>query len=95
MKPICVPCLRFYRPEKNGISFTEGMPITDDALPGIAEPDNWRPYKLWQGDLWRCAGCGNQIIVGTGFDPIAEHYESGFSDIAARCGGDQLQINDC
>ena len=26
MKPICVPCQRFYRPKKNGFMFIEAMP---------------------------------------------------------------------
>ena len=95
MKPICVPCKRFFRPVKNGIEFTEGMPKEGSPLPGTAEPDKWQPYKLWQGDKWACPDCGSEVIVGTARQPFAEHYESDFSEIAAKTGADQLQINDC
>ena len=65
MKPICVPCQRFYRPKQNDYSFVEGMP-THGAKPGTEEPDKWRPYKLWLGDLWECKGCGSLEGLGLG-----------------------------
>jgi hypothetical protein len=95
MKPICVPCQRFYRPSRNGIAFIEGMPNGNDAKPGLAEPERWRPYKLWMGDEWRCPDCEAVIIVGVGQQPINEHYKDGFEDDVKSWGGDQLQINDC
>lgn len=95
MKPICVPCQRFYRPTKNGTYFMEGMPKHNDAAPGTAEPEQWQPYKLWSGDKWRCRGCGSEIIVGVGFVQVAEHYEPGFAEKVTQLGGDELQINDC
>lgn len=95
MKPICVGCRRFYRPEKNGFAFIEGMPVGNvRPLPGTAEPDNWKPYKLWEGDLWRCHGCGHLLIVGVGLAPIAEHYQPDFNSKAAAHGV-ELQVNDC
>jgi hypothetical protein len=95
MKPICVPCRRFYRPTKSGYYFIEGMPSTSDALPGTAAPEQWRPYKLWCGDLWTCEGCGAQAVVGAGRGPVAEHYQPDFDEKCARLGADQLQVNDC
>jgi hypothetical protein len=94
MKPICVPCQRFYRPKKNGFKFIEGMPTENHAEPGTAEPQKWKPYKLWCGDLWECKGCGAEIVVGTGAHPIAEHYENRFADNVAAHGA-RLQVNDC
>lgn len=93
MKPICVPCQRFMRPKKNGLAFIEGMP-TDNAKPGLAEPEKWKPYKLWRGDLWECPDCGHQAIVGVARDPMAEHYQDHFKDEVARYDA-TLQINDC
>lgn len=93
MKPICVPCQRFYRPERNGTFFIEGMP-TGNAEPGTSEPEKWKPYKLWCGDLWECRGCGHQIIVGAGHAPIAEHYQEKFAD-DLRAYDAKLQVNDC
>lgn len=95
MKPICVPCHRYFRPEENGVSFIEGMPAADyRAEPGLAEPDSWKPYKLWMGDRWKCHGCGATIIVGTGRKPLAEHYEHDFQKQVEQLGA-TFQVNDC
>lgn len=95
MKPICVPCQRFYRPTKNGRAFVEGMPIGSvKAPPGITAPELWKPYKLWRGDEWTCMGCGAIIIVGVAQHTIAEHFESTFDEQVKSHKAD-LQINDC
>jgi hypothetical protein len=94
MKPICVPCQRFYRCVKVGYKFLEGMPKEGNPEPGTMEPDQWAPYKLWTGDKWRCEDCGTEIVVGFGREPIAEHYQEGFKDAVARHGAD-FQVNDC
>lgn len=99
MKPICVPCQRFYRMKKSGRCFIEGMPIADryrDAPipPGTEAPENWKPYKLWSGDLWECKGCGHQLISGTGVHPVAEHYQPDFDSLVMKCEAD-YQVNDC
>lgn len=106
MRPICVPCHRFYSAEKTGHYFLEGrsneVPGTSDghtarsAAPGLSEAEHWSPYKLWSGDLWRCPGCGHQIVSGTGRAPVAEHYEKDFADhVADACGDTPFQVNDC
>ena len=97
MKPVCVPCQRFYRVKRNGHYFIEAMPVAgaDHAVPGASEPDDWKPYKLWSGDLWECNGCGAKIIVGVGSGPIAEHYQPDFAEQVKKLGADQLQVNDC
>ena len=94
MKPICVRCQRFYRPSKNGVAFIEGMPNGNHIAPGLADPDNWRPYKLWMGDEWTCPDCGSVIIVGVGWEPISEHYKPEFKERVAEFDA-SLQINDC
>lgn len=94
MKPICKPCQRFFRPEKNGYYFLEGMPKVDHAAPGTTAPDDWVPYKLWVGDLWCCPGCGAEIIVGVPSNRIAEHYQPDFTERVKRFGV-ELQVNDC
>lgn len=95
MKPICVPCQRFFRAKKNGFYFIEGMPRVNGAQPGTSEPEKWQPYKLWVGDRWECEGCGAVILSGVGQAPIAEHYQDGFSEKVTALGADQLQVNDC
>jgi hypothetical protein len=94
MKPICVPCQRFFRPARNGYCFIEAMP-DGSAQPGLAEPEHWHPYKLWCGDRWECPDCGANIIVGVGHHPISEHYLPDFTEQVKLHGGDQLQVNDC
>ncbi len=87
LKPICVPCRRFFRVQKTGKYFIEGMPTERHAAPGTAQPELWKPYKLWSGDLWKCEGCGAEVIVGTGRDAIAEHYQPDFVEKAVRLNG--------
>ena len=94
MKPICVPCQRFFRPKRNGLPFIEAMPIEGHPEPGTAEPERWAPYKLWIGDLWCCDGCGAEIVSGVAGLPVSEHYKSDFTEQAARLNA-ALQINDC
>lgn len=97
MKPICAPCKRFFRMVKSGFYFIEGMPSGVVARPpaGNEAPELWKPYKIWAGDLWRCEGCGTEIVHGTGAGPINEHYKPDFEDTVKRLGADQLQVNDC
>ncbi len=98
MKPVCVPCRRFFRVKQNGFYFLEGMGKPGGngrPPPGLEAPDQWVPYKLWVGDLWECQGCGAQILSGFGQNRIAEHYEDGFDAQVKRLGADQLQVNDC
>ena len=107
MAPICVSCQRFYRPEKNGFTFLEGMPVPPSnqpmarVLPGTAHAEYWKPYKLWRGDLWKCEGCGHLIISGVPRLRMSEHYMPSFDEhvkqYATRYEGLPFpyQVNDC
>ena len=105
MAPICVPCQRFYRPEKNGFYFLEGMPIQPSVnihvAPGKSMEEYWKPYKLWCGDLWKCEGCGHLTIVGVAREPMNEHYMDHFKEHAEKyCTKYKdlpypYQVNDC
>jgi len=57
--------------EKNGVYFTTLLP-------------DGKRYQLWSGDKWKCPDCGGQVIVGTGVNPIAEHFERDFAEKIAR-----------
>lgn len=95
MKPICVPCQRFYRCKHNEHYFIEGMPGPEwDGMSGKDSP-GWLPYKVWLGDLWECPGCGHQTVSGIGRNRVAEHYESEFAIVIKRTGASQLFIKDC
>jgi hypothetical protein len=95
MKPVCVPCERFFRPAKNGFAFVEGKPTSNGAKPGKAEPEHWQPYKLWMGDRWECPDCGASIIVGFAQHPISEDYHQDFTQRITDWGGGQLLVKDC
>ena len=95
MKPICKPCQRFFRPKKNGFAFVERMPVVNGAKPGTEEPEKWKPYKLWDGDLWECKGCGAEIIVGIASEPISEHYLDDFAETRASYPTADYIVNDC
>ncbi len=93
-KPICVPCGRFYRCKKNDFPFVESMPVGLSRPESGKDADGWKPYKLWNGDLWECQGCGHQIIVGHAKLPESEHYMANFAE-RVRNRGVTLHINDC
>ena len=95
MKPICVGCKCFYRVKKTGKFFVEGMPIAPMAKKGRAEPENWKPYKIWAGDLWECPECGHETIAGVGWNPVSEHYLPDFPSLLEKLGPDPITINDC
>lgn len=95
LKPICVPCRRFFRCVKHGHYFTEGMPASNGAKPGNEEPSRWKPYKLWAGNKWRCEGCGAEIVSGFGTSPIRIQHEMDFKEVAQALGADKYQVNDC
>jgi len=92
LKPICVNCNLFFRPLRNGVIFSEGMPKPGVPLAHAGRNEDWQPYKIWSGDKWQCKGCGAQIIVGVGRNPISVHHESGFDRIQRLA---ELQVNDC
>lgn len=83
LKPICVACKLFYKPEKNGFVFEEGF-----------GDGTGRPYKLWVGDKWKCRGCGSEIIVGTGEGPIMHHHELDYAETRRRANP-ELLVDDC
>jgi hypothetical protein len=93
-KPVCVPCKRFFRPKRNGTAWIEGKPSYSGAPPGTEEEAAWSPYKLWNSDMWECQGCGAQIIVGHGQQPISQDYMADFAD-QVKDHGATLQVNDC
>jgi hypothetical protein len=88
LRPICASCRKFFRPKKTGYNFMEGMPF------GERGDGRWKPYKLWSGDLWECKACGTEIIVGTGKNPISEHFYPDFAQACERAKAHML-IEDC
>lgn len=101
VKPVCVKCQCFYRPEHNGHFFTEMMPrgdttgTTAEERRGTKMPHLWKPYKIWLGDLWKCPECGHELVVGVVGGPASEHYKPGFQQIMDGFNAGQLKVNDC
>lgn len=97
LKPICVPCERFMRPERTAVAFIEGKPhggiVPWDGKSGRTSV-GWTPYKLWRGDQWRCPDCDATIIVGVAQAPVVEHYEDRFS-LVVKALNVTLFIKDC
>lgn len=94
-KPVCVPCGRFMRPKKNGVRWMEGKPLVDRAPPGREGAGCWDDYKLWMGDAWHCLGCGAEIVVGHGQQPLAEHYQADFERKKALAQPLHVFVADC
>lgn len=90
--PVCVGCRRFYRARRNGVRVLEQMPEHARAEPGVGAEASWVPYRVWLADLYRCEGCGHEIIVGFGHAPIGEHYRP---DFAAQLAAVSHTVNDC
>lgn len=66
MRPICVPCQRFYHCETNDYCFEERRPEIN---------------KLWNGDKFRCPTCKTTIIVGVAEQPLACDTQSDYYEI--------------
>lgn len=94
LKPICVPCQRFFRMRKSGVYIIEGMPIGNGVPPGKSFAEKWKPYKLWAVDRWECPECGVAMLFGSGQTPISEHYKPEFAETAKQLNA-TYQVNDC
>ena len=91
-KPICVKCKRFFKPHRNGVFALEQMPTVNSARPGLEDQELWQPYKIWRADLYRCDGCGDEIVVGFGQNRLVEHYEPEFERFLPLV---TQTVNDC
>ena len=68
MTSVCVKCQQRLRVEESGVVVV------------VMFNDPPEPYQLWSGDIWRCPGCGAEIVGGMGARPIAERWQPGFAD---------------
>lgn len=86
---VCRPCGTFFKILKNSVGVEEGMPNGSGG---------WQPYKLWDADLYKCEGCGAEVIAGFAREPLAEHYQGSYEQerehIAGRPYGLTV-VNDC
>lgn len=91
-KPACASCQRFLRPLKNGVKVLEGKPVIHGTKPGKSEDHLWDPYKLWLADLWHCEGCGLEVIVGYGVNPVMQDYCNTAEEMQSAA---THRVNDC
>lgn len=68
-KSVCAKCEVELRPETNGVIVAEMM------------NNNTKIYKLWGADLWKCPGCGIEVVLGFAQQAFMEHFEG---DINAK-----------
>ena len=74
---VCISCNQQMRPKKNSYRFVEMAKMTDGS--------EQVPYKIWDGDLWECQGCGASIVHTDPRQlPVNEHYKPGFSEACAN-----------
>ena len=66
-KPVCVKCHLEFRPARIGVVVVELY--TRDQV----------PYRMINGDVWQCPGCGAEIIVNYGTNSLY-HHDEGFED---------------
>jgi hypothetical protein len=94
LKPICVTCGTFFKPAKSGIYVQEMKPKREGAVAGKLFAEDWAPYKLWQADLYECRSCGMQIVVGSGLQPISEHYKPEYEEMV-KAIPPEVEVYDC
>jgi len=81
---VCVPCRRFFHRLENGVTIEEGMPSS--------QPGEWQGYKLWAADLFKCEGCGAEIVAGFAQSPMAEHYQERYAHLQPSA---RFRVDDC
>ena len=73
-RPVCPKCNMEFHPERNGI--------------GVLDMADFGPYAVWDADLWKCPGCGVEVVGGFGGNPISCHHSATFGrTVAAYRGG--------
>ena len=68
-RPVCMKCKRELHPEENGV--------------GVLDMADSRAYELFDADLWKCPGCGMEVVGGFGHGPLASHFNANFKQIQA------------
>jgi hypothetical protein len=63
-RPVCRKCEREFRPEKNDVS--------------VEDLASFGSYKVWSADLWKCPGCGVEIVLGFGSQPMYLHFQEDY-----------------
>lgn len=69
-RPYCPPCRRRYRCKKNEVAIRYG----NEDLSAT------RGCSVLIGDLWKCPGCGQEIVVGWAQRPFAAHEHPELTD---------------
>lgn len=68
---VCAPCQKEMRLVRVGVLVEEHM-------------EDGQPYKIWAADLWECEKCHHQCFLGFGDNPIAQHFDSDYSEVQKK-----------
>jgi hypothetical protein len=71
MRAVCPTCQLSYRCHRGGV----------DVVEVIGREQ--KPYKLWQADLYKCPGCGHEIVTAFGEGPFATDWQENFAETVA------------
>lgn len=64
---VCGKCGLFMDPQRANVALLEKIGAVEKGIGG--------PYRLWEADVWRCPGCGHEVVVVSGDRPMVERDE--------------------
>lgn len=76
MKTSCMTCQQEFKIAKTGVNVIE------------THGRDQHPVRLWRADLYRCDGCGHEIINGFGVEPMSEDYRPRWLDLLRDLAND-------
>ena len=67
-RAVCSKCQTEFRPEDIGVIVFEMSGERFEA----------KDYKIWHADLYKCPGCGVEVVIRFADRPLAEHFQDDF-----------------
>lgn len=74
MKVLCPTCELPYRCQTGGVNVVEVVGRDQE------------PYQLWKADLYRCPGCGAEVVTAFGGGAFLQQHEERFPAALDRIG---------
>lgn len=81
IRPVCKKCKVEFRVLSNSAA--------------VIEMASFGPYQVFLADLWRCPGCGVEILGGMPQKAITQHHEEGFDATVAALRRDLDYVVEC
>lgn len=76
-RPVCIKCNCELHPEKNGVGVLDMVEQSREHGKD-ATFISYKPYALYDADLWKCPKCGLEVVGGFGSGAISRHYSKNF-----------------